>query len=68
MSSPRKGKMLWQRIPLIPKLLPELLSEKYPDALPRKQDFSVAQLARLQGQQDVIDYLKTVIEKQDKAI
>lgn len=54
-----------QRKPPLTKELIKFLDESFPDKLPRKQDISSSEIAFLQGQRMVIDYLIQLFEQEE---
>jgi hypothetical protein len=54
-----------QRKPPLTKELIKFLDESFPDKLPRKTDITAADLAFLQGQRMVVDYLIQLFEQED---
>lgn len=53
------------RKPPMTKELIKFLDSQYPDKLPRNQQLSDRELAFLQGQRDVVDYLIQLFEQED---
>lgn len=53
------------RKPQFSKELLNFLSEQYPDILPRQRDITLTELAFLQGQRSVVDYLLQLYEQED---
>lgn len=54
--------------PHIPKDLLTALTEIYPDKLPKLPTVSLNEVNFLQGQQSVIEFLRTIHERQNKNI
>jgi hypothetical protein len=54
-----------QRKPPLTKELIKFLDESFPDKLPRTKDMTANDLAFLQGQRMVIDYLIQLFEQED---
>lgn len=54
-----------QRKPPLTKELIKHLDEQFPDKLPRKEDISPSEIAFLQGQRMVVDYLIQLFEQED---
>lgn len=44
----------------------ELLSERFPNKLPKNKDITIDEIRMLQGSQLVIDYIKGVIEHEER--
>lgn len=56
-----------KKFPNIPEDLLRALEESFPDKIPRT-DITPLGLGRLQGEQRVIDFLRTIFERQNKTI
>jgi hypothetical protein len=54
-----------QRKPPLTKELIKFLDESFPDKLPRNKDMTATDLAFLQGQRMVVDYLIQLFEQED---
>lgn len=44
----------------------ELLSERFPNKLPKSKDVTIEEIRVLQGSQLVIDYIKGIIENEER--
>jgi hypothetical protein len=54
-----------QRKPPLTKELIKFLDESFPDKLPRNKEMTATDLAFLQGQRMVVDYLIQLFEQED---
>lgn len=53
-----------QRKPPLTKELIQFLDDNFPDRLPRKEGISAAEIAFMQGQRNVVDFLIQLFEQE----
>lgn len=54
-----------QRKPPLTKELIKFLDEQFPDKLPRKEGISANEIAFMQGQRNVVDFLVQLFEQEE---